>query len=147
MAQMLHVWIIYLHWGKKPHLKRNVGKYSLHGAFGIQNREKYMEWQGVPISRVIWVFPKIGVPQNGWCIMKIPIKMDDLGVPPFSETPIYITPGKLIYFRPFIGATVAMFKAPRRNTHLGEVWSPHIPLKIAPKNGSFGMAYSQGLCC
>ena len=27
----------------------------------------------------IWVFPKIGVPQNGWFIMEIPIKMDDLG--------------------------------------------------------------------
>ena len=30
----------------------------------------------------IWVFPKIGVPQNGWFIMENRIKMDDLGVTP-----------------------------------------------------------------
>ena len=35
-----------------------------------------------------WVFPNIGVPQNGWFIMENPIKMDDLGGPPlFLETP------------------------------------------------------------
>ena len=49
-------------------------------------------WIGVPgvlffgeYSYVaIWVFPEIGVLQNGWYIMEKPIKMDDFGVPLFS---------------------------------------------------------------
>ena len=39
----------------------------------------------------IWVFPKIGVPQNGWFIMETPIKIPDLGeFPPIlGSTPIW----------------------------------------------------------
>ena len=35
------------------------------------------------INKTKWMFPKIGVPQNGWFMKENPIKMDDLGVPLF----------------------------------------------------------------
>jgi len=38
----------------------------------------------------MWVFPKIGIPQNGWFIMEIPMKLDDLGVPLFWKPPCHV---------------------------------------------------------
>ena len=41
------------------------------------------------LAFIIWVFPKIRVPENGWFTMETPIEMDDLGgTPIFGNTHI-----------------------------------------------------------
>ncbi len=56
----------------------------------FQNHQLSWEFFGWQPKKNIWVFPRIGIPQNGWFTMENPIKMDDLGGPPlFLETPIW----------------------------------------------------------
>ena len=62
---------------------------AMAAALGIPNSPEELRLGrfGYPSNSLHnWVFPKIGVPQNGWLIMENPIKMDDLGVPLFLET-------------------------------------------------------------
>ena len=63
-------------------LQSKLGQVRLVGESLIFRKERF--------PREVWVFPKMGVPQNGWFIMENPIKMDGLGVPLFSETSIWI---------------------------------------------------------
>ncbi len=69
-------------WEKPP---TRWGKYCTLGCSRMTWNVFRQPW--IPTLK-IWVFPKIMVPQNGWFIMGNPIKMDDLGIPLFLETPI-----------------------------------------------------------
>ena len=45
----------------------------------VKNVAVKKSYHVLPERRCIWMFLKIGVPQNGWFVMENLIKMDDLG--------------------------------------------------------------------
>ena len=90
--------------------------------------ERFTGWENTPrniyICICIWVFPKIVVPQIEWFIMEIPIKMDDLGVPLFSET----STGIYIYIQ-HIGVLLSSKLTWLANSHssIQEICCPYLP--------------------
>ena len=76
---MFHTWLV---------VKPNSTNPSAANLYGICDQKDCCHAFSECPDMSIWVFPKIVVPQNGWFILENPIKMDDLGVPLFSETPI-----------------------------------------------------------
>ena len=74
-----------------------------------------------------WVFPKIGVPQDGWFIMENLIKMDDLGVPLFVETPrsvfLKINPFKSASFPFSLAIQLGVRYGTQDKQHISACWT------------------------
>ena len=95
-------------------------------------------------SRVfIWSVPA-NVPKNGWCIRENPIKMDNLGVPSFQETAIYIVSSYIVVYFPLIFPypiciiSMDCFKGTSTNHGFShEIWG--VPINF-PLNQSFDIS-------
>ena len=72
----------------------------------------------------------MGVPQNGWFIMENLIKMDDLGVHLFQETPISQTNQKPVL------SLMALKICIRSGLQAGDVISADVELMLYPKSQS-----------
>ena len=68
----------------------------------------------------VWVFPKIGVPQNGWLIRENPIRLDDLGVHYFWKHPYWYQ--VLSFFFQFSSYPILTGGATLSPTGLGPGW-------------------------
>ena len=91
-------------WAQTTHPKPH-GSTKPHPNVQKTRRNQAFNFNPCSISQpggFIWVFPKkSGTPKRMVKIMQNPIKMDDLGVPPFSETTIYLK-GLLAWLLNFI---------------------------------------------